>query len=213
MLIEKMIVWLRNNIPRCRISVPLSYQGLTNKILITAFLTFSSILEGKVSVFVSIPPQAYFVKRIGGDHITVTTLLAPGASPATYAPAPTQIQALSQADLYFRIGVPFESRILEHIQRHFPETSIIDTREGIPLREMTEPHSHAHICKGAHAVHEDGKDPHIWLDPRLVKTQAIIISNALTQQAPEHSAAFAENLSHFQDELDALDQEDRKSVV
>ncbi|MEC4896122.1 MAG: zinc ABC transporter substrate-binding protein [Oscillatoria sp. PMC 1051.18] len=40
--------------------------------------------ESQLEVMVSIPPQKYFVERIGGDRVNVSILLPPGASPATY---------------------------------------------------------------------------------------------------------------------------------
>ena len=46
---------------------------------------------GKLSVFVSILPQKYFVERIGGEHVRVSVMVGPGQSPATYEPRPRQM--------------------------------------------------------------------------------------------------------------------------
>ena len=187
---------------------PFRIHGCFLALISSPLLAISSFAQASINTLVSIAPQAYCVQRVGGDHVTVTTLLPPGASPATYSLAPAQVEALSQAELYFRIGVPFEYKILEHIQLYFPKIEIVDTCEDISLREVTEPHSHgsAHHCLH---LHEDSKDPHTWLDPRLVKIQTAAMSAAIARRLPEHRATFAANLSRFHGELDRLDRDIR----
>ena len=64
---------------------------------------------GPIKVFVSILPQKYFVEQIGKDLVDVRVMVQPGASPATYEPKPKQLVGLSKAEIYFSIGVPFET--------------------------------------------------------------------------------------------------------
>ena len=68
--------------------------------------------QKNITVFVSILPEVDFVKKIGGSRVQVSPLVLPGQSPATYAPTPKQMAALAGADLYFRIGVPFENGLI-----------------------------------------------------------------------------------------------------
>ena len=48
-------------------------------------------------------------------------------------------------------------------------------------------------------------DPHIWLDPILVKTQASTIAKALIEAFPENRALYETNLDNFHTRLDTLD--------
>jgi len=139
-----------------------------------------------LSIFVSIPPQALFVERVGGEHVKVEVLVRPGHSPATYEPTPKQMMALAAAKIYFRIGVPFEQAWMEKIKKLNPGLYIVDTRQGIPLRD---------------------KDPHIWLSPRRVKIQAATIRRALASLDVRHQRDYARNLKKFQKELINLDQD------
>jgi zinc transport system substrate-binding protein len=59
-------------------------------------------------VSTSVLPLATFVERVGGERVSVHTLVQPGHSPHTYEPTPRQITALANADIYFRVGMPFE---------------------------------------------------------------------------------------------------------
>lgn len=165
-----------------------------------------------ISVFVSILPQKYFVERIGGEHVEVHVMVGPGQNPETYDPTPKQMRALSDAQLYFRIGVPFEQIWLDRWLSSNPNLIVVDTQAGVPLRDVE---AHVHAVDGrflVHAHHAGEKDPHIWLAPNLVKIQAQTIFDALAQVDPAHRQEYAENLAAFQADLDQLDQEIRATL-
>ena len=160
------------------------------------------------TVFVSILPQAYFVQRVGGQHVNVEVLVGPGQSPASYEPTPDQMSALAKARVLFRIGVPFEQTLLPKVQRAFERLEICDTRQGITLRHMEAPlHDHQDQQRQANHDHSAaGDDPHIWLSPKLVKTQARTICAALCRLDPPHADDYRQNLAAFHADLDALDR-------
>lgn len=49
-------------------------------LVLTLLSSFAGAETEKIHVFVSIPPQAYFVKRVGGEYIDVEVLVSPGNS-------------------------------------------------------------------------------------------------------------------------------------
>lgn len=163
--------------------------------------TSSEARADKLAVFVSILPQVYFVERVGGDRVEVEALVLPGQSPATYEPTPKEMAALSEADVFFRIGVPYEKHLVPKMAAALGGLRVVDTREGITLRQMEDDHHHdegeAHDQAGA-------PDPHVWLDPRLVKIQAGIICRELCRLDPAHKADFERNLDAFTADLDAV---------
>ncbi|MGC9317416.1 MAG: metal ABC transporter solute-binding protein, Zn/Mn family [Armatimonadota bacterium] len=163
-----------------------------------------ALSEPTVSAFVSIPPQAYFVERVGGIHVQVKVLVGPGHSPATYEPSPSQMSALDDADVYFRIGVPFEEALVERIQASMPDLRIVDTRRGIELRPMEADNAHAG---------EGRKDPHTWLDPDLAKVQARTICEELQDLDPQHADEYERNLDGLIADLDALDDEIARALA
>jgi zinc transport system substrate-binding protein len=141
-------------------------------------------------------------------------MVQPGHNPATYEPLPRQITLLSKADVYFRIGVPFEKAWMDNIRSSNPKMKIVDTRKGISLREIEDFREiekklngkHTHEKSGDHGhEHKKGeKDPHVWMNPRLVKIQAKNIYEALVQADPENKEFYQKNLNDFQKELDVL---------
>jgi zinc transport system substrate-binding protein len=162
----------------------------------------------KIPVFVSIPPQKYFVKSIGGNLTSVSVMVQPGASPTTYEPKPKQMVKLSKCKLYFAIGVPFEASWLPRITRTNSSIRIVHTDKNIEKRQMAT----AHSSHGNPDPTDDIKDPHIWLSPPLVKIQAETILNALVAENPAASRQFKENYSRFIQSIDTLDSELRETL-
>jgi len=139
--------------------------------------------KSPINVHVSILPQKYFVEKIGKDKVKVDVLVKPGKSPATYSPSPDQIKRLASSDVYFRIGVPFENSILHKI-RSIAGATIVDTRKGVVLRK---------------------RDPHIWMNPLIVKTQAYTIFLTLSNIDPDNRDEYKKNYDWFAKELEELD--------
>lgn len=177
--------------------------------------------NAKLTVFTSILPQTYFVEQIGGDRVSVESIVTPGSSPRTYEPTPKQMADLNTADIFFSIGVSFEKALLPKITSSMPNLTIVNTRDGINLRSMKshthaedKEHKHHHTAKGENELHDKqhnkvhhhtGKDPHIWMSPKLVKIQAKTIANALIEADPEGEGIYNRNLNSFIADLDALD--------
>ena len=155
---------------------------------------------GKLTVAVSIVPQAWLVETIGGAHVEVVTLVSPGDSPATYLPSDAQISQLMRATVYFRIGVPFENGRWFQALRQVRTLHVVDTRKGITLRRMT-------TRRGHDEAHDHGgDDPHIWLSPALLETQAVTVATALCQLDPDHQTAYRANLAAVRATLEATDR-------
>jgi zinc transport system substrate-binding protein len=165
----------------------------------------------KLQIMVSILPQKYFVERIGGEDVSVEVMVEPGASPATYEPKPQQLQALSKADAYVSIGVPFENAWMNRISAANREMLIVDTTQGIERMPMAA-HIHGEQEEEIHTDEEFNPDPHIWLSPQLVKVQAQTIYKALVQLIPEQTATYQANLESFLADIEALDRELRESL-
>jgi len=109
------------------------------KIILTSLLGASSLLLAKVNVMVSIIPQQTFVEKIGGDKVNVTTMVRPGSDPHTYAPKPSQMVALSKAEVYFPIKVEFEKAWLDKFIYHNKSMKIADMTKGITFIELDKP--------------------------------------------------------------------------
>ncbi len=159
--------------------------------------------DENLEIFVSIPPQAFFVKAVGGEHVNISVMVKPEKSPATYEPSPRQMTNLARSDLYFAVGVPFEQAWLEKFADANPEMRIVHTEKGIEKRPVQR---HACGLRRHGPDKEKGiKDPHIWLSPPLVMLQARRILTGLKEADPENSGDYLKNYQAFINRLADLD--------
>jgi zinc transport system substrate-binding protein len=150
------------------------------------FLLFlTTVIYASPAVVVSIQPQEFFVSKIMGDDKDIFVMIPSNSSPATYKPKPSQLKSIKKASIYFSIGVPFEKNWLSRFTSINPNIMIVDTSKGIK---------------------KIGKDPHIWLDPKLVKIICKNIKDALIKTFPQNSSKYQKNYETFSKELDNIDQ-------
>jgi zinc transport system substrate-binding protein len=174
------------------------------KRIIIVLITLTTMLSAQMQVCVSILPQAFFVQKVAGDLVKIEVLVKPGSSPATYAPKPSQLKLISDASLYFTIGVAFEKNWLHRFSSINDKMKLIDTTKGIEKISMEGNH-HEH-----HEHQHKGLDPHVWLDPILVASQVNIIANTLAKEDPKNAKIYFKNRENFIKELHTIDAEIKK---
>jgi zinc transport system substrate-binding protein len=145
--------------------------------------TFSDNNE-TINVLASFYPIYEFVNEVGGDRVEATTLIPLGIEPHDYEPTIQQVQAAENADIVFFNGLGFEGSWLNRINND----NLIDTSKG------------ANITKTGGTI-----DPHIWLDPILVKNQVKDIESALIKIDPGNKEYYQNNAINFTRTLDSLD--------
>lgn len=153
----------------------------------------------KVGVFVSVPPQAYLVERIGGGNVKVDVLVQPGQEPHTFEPTPRQVTALSKAALFFAVGMPYEKNLIAKVHAGHESLNVVDTVGS--SGDETEPAHHGENPYGGKS-----QDPHVWLSPARIRVQAESIAKALAETDPAHAEEYEANLAKFLKDLNATDQ-------
>jgi zinc transport system substrate-binding protein len=176
------------------------------KKIVIILITLSTLIHAKMQVCVSILPQAFFVQKIAGDLVDIEVLVKPGASPATYAPKPSQLKRISDASIYFTIGVAFEKNWLPRFGSINDKMKLIDTTKEIEKISMLQ-HAHKH---DEHS--HKGLDPHVWLDPILVASQVKIITQTLVKEDSKNSKIYQKNEQKFTKELKEIDTKIKKII-
>ena len=168
------------------------------RILFLFIAAFTILNASKQELTVSILPQKYFVQKIVKDKFDINVMVKPGASPHTYEPKSSQMKSLSNSKIYFYTGVSFENAWLDKFKLSAKNTIFVDTAVGIEKLAMEE-HSHEgeehdeHKDEAKHDHENEALDPHIWLDPILVKIQAKNIYDAIVKIDSQNSDFYKTN--------------------
>ncbi len=134
-----------------------------------------------------------WVQRIGGDRVSVFSLVPPGADPHAFQPGARDMTRVADADVIFSMGLGLEKGWLEEM---------LDTASSgggllISLGEVTDP-----ITLGD----QDDRvlDPHFWFDPLRVKLAIAEIALTLTALDPSGAQKYRDNTIVYLQELDDL---------
>jgi zinc transport system substrate-binding protein len=156
---------------------------------------------GPPLVVVTIFPVADLVAKVGGDAIRVETLLPPRASVHTWAATPGQIRALDHAAGYVSVGGGLDGWL-------------DDAVEGVPGLRTLRITDGIHLARTARGGEEGTGDPHVWLDPILVRDSVLPRLTAfLVDLAPTHEAGLRARADALRDSLTALDADIRRTLA
>jgi len=161
-----------------------------------------------VNVVASILPVADLVRHVGGEYVTVETLIPPNISPHVFEPTPRELKLVSGADLVVVVGLGLEfwkDKMIEASAN--PHMRVLELSSGIGDIIGSEEHDEGQGAGG-------GKygNPHIWLSPRIAEKGVDEICRALSEIDRAHAAAYQKNAAAYRGELEALDREIREKV-
>lgn len=145
-------------------------------------------------------PLTFIAERIGGDRISVTQLVKPGVEAHDFEPAPSDVRAIAESDLFIYNHPAFESWALNAAAASSGdnENSTV-TVQTVNLELKGENHG------GQEHDHSE-LDAHVWLNPLEAQEQADRILSALTEVDPDGSQIYTRNADALDIELRALDE-------
>jgi zinc transport system substrate-binding protein len=159
--------------------------------------------NGKITVYTSIYPLAYFAEQIGGKRVDVRALVPPGTEPHEFELSTRDMARLSQADVFIYNGAGLEAWADQVKQTLDPSRTVqMNATKGVPLLDAKEEHDE----HGEHGHGHGGVDPHVWLDPKRAMIQARNIRDGLIQADPRHKAEYEANYVKLQQRLTELDR-------
>lgn len=164
-------------------------------------MILTGVILAKPVVTTSILPTAFFVERIGGNDIEINSIVRANADPHSFEPKVSDMKKLELSNIFFAVGIEYEDVWLDKFSKAYPNLKIIKTQgENIKYNKISH-RNHDHH----HDHSQDEFDTHIWLDPIMVKDQAKIIAQALSQKYPQNTKIYSQNLDKFLQDIDKLD--------
>jgi zinc transport system substrate-binding protein len=146
--------------------------------------------NGKLKIAATIFPLADIARNIGGDKVTVATIMPPGASPHTFEPTIETIRQASGIKALFKIGCSLDDWAQKVIASLGGDIAVIEVFKNIRLRHF-----------------EDGSaDPHYWLSLANGSIIAENIADSLTRLDPANKEYYLKNLAAYQQVLTSEDK-------
>lgn len=152
-----------------------------------------------LSIYVSIPPQQWLLEAIAGNLVRTEILLGSGQDPHTYEPTPRQIAGLTKADLYFTIGMPFETQLSTKLAKSSSNLKIVDSSRTVNKRPDDD--HHHELESEDHSSSRSALDPHIWLSPINLITITRNMTEALAETDPGNRAAYERKFNALEQQL------------
>ncbi len=154
--------------------------------------------SGGAELVATVFPVADLLARVAGPGVEVATLLPPRASPSTWEATPAQIRTLGGARGVVSVGAGLDA----WVDGLVPDDGVRRLRLTDGMDLLHGGHDHA---RGA-ADDAEGGDPHVWLDPLLVRDEVLPRLTAFVGALyPDSAAAVARRASALADSLTALD--------
>lgn len=181
---------------------------ILGSIIYSAPQSKSNSNENKISLIVTVPPQAEFVKKIGGNKVKVTIMVPPGANPHTYEPLPEQLKEINNAKIYAQVGsgIEFENTWMEKISSINKNMVIINCSNGITfIPNIKTDSEHSGELKNQY-------DTHVWVSPKNAKIMVENIYKTLIQVDPANKDYYTTNKNKYLKELNDSDKEITESV-
>jgi zinc transport system substrate-binding protein len=167
-----------------------------------------------IKVVASFYPFYEIAKEIGGNNTIVTSVIPFGAEPHDWEISPQQIPEITEADMIIYNGIGFDTWLGKEEQ--FRNSLLVDVSKDLELignKQQQESKNLEQNEENEHDEHISVYDPHIWLDPILVKNISKTISNALIKLDPTNTDSYKQNTNNLIQKLDSLDSLIKKSLA
>jgi len=152
--------------------------------------------EVRLNVVASFSILGDFVKNVGGDRVSVTTLVGPNGDVHVYTPAPSDAKKVAEAKLVIINGLGLEGWLPRLVQSSGSKAVIVTATEGIaPLK-----------------IGSDA-DPHAWQSVANARIYVTNIRDALVSADPATAGIYRTNAETYLAKLDALDRDVREAIA
>ena len=141
--------------------------------------------SGGRSVVATTTQVADLVREVGGARVDVHGVLRPGGDPHDYEPRPSDVAAVTRADVVFRSGGEVDEWLGEVVENAGGDAEVVTLLDSVARR---------------------GDDPHWWQDPRNAVRAVEAIRARLARVDPGGRAAYARNAARVTRALRGLDR-------
>jgi zinc/manganese transport system substrate-binding protein len=151
--------------------------------------------QDRLNVVASFSILGDFVRNVGGERVSVTTLVGPDGDVHVYTPAPADARKIADAKLVVINGLGLEGWLPRLVQSAGSKATLVTASQGITPRRL-----------GSDA------DPHAWQSVVNARLYVGNIRDGLSSADPPGAATYSANAQAYLTKLDTLDRDVREAV-
>lgn len=169
--------------------------------------------EGRgISVVTTLFPVYDMARAIGGSRAEVRLILPPGVEAHNFEPKPEDIININKAALFIytnRYMEPWAEKLVSGISPQ--KLRVLDASTGLvlmkpdPAYSESDEHDRAYDEKD-HSSHQEGMDPHVWLDLGNAVKMVELIASGFAAADPANKTYFEANAAVYRKRLELLDR-------
>ncbi|MBC7812982.1 MAG: zinc ABC transporter substrate-binding protein [Burkholderiales bacterium] len=127
-------------------------------------------------------------QNIGGDLVTVTTLMGPGVDPHLYRATESDVEAFLNSNIIFYNGLHLEARMVEILE----QINAVPVGDALPDDMVRK------------SLNYDAPDPHIWMDAHRWRYVAQRIRDTYVAYDSANADTYIANADAYLTQLDEL---------
>ncbi len=170
----------------------------------------SSPAEATIGVVASTNVYGQIVEEIGGDAVTVTSIITSSAQdPHEFEPTAQDQLTVSEADLIIENGGGYDGfmdAMIEASGTTAPVITAATFNHDYPAEGEVGEEGHDHADEDGHDhAHIEGFNEHVWYDPHTMEHLAEAIAEELSTLDPDNADLFETNAAAFIDQIAGLE--------
>ncbi|WP_424241759.1 metal ABC transporter substrate-binding protein [Achromobacter sp.] len=163
------------------------------------------------------------VREVGGDDVSVATLVGPDGDAHEYEPTPGDAKKLAAARVLFVNGLDFETWMPRLAKASGFAGATVVASQGVKPRQFAgeghddgkdeHGHDHDHGHGHEHGHHHGDADPHAWQNLANGAIYARNVAEGLAAADPARADAYRQRARTYAARLQALDDQVRKTFA
>ena len=170
--------------------------------LMTIIISLGGFANEKLNIVTTIPDFADFARNIGGDRVSVTSLMRGDQDPHAVEPRPSMVMQVKKADVLIRVGMDLDLWVESLIDAsRNPKVmkearGYLDASQKITKLEVPE----GKIDGSMGDIHIYG-NPHYWTDPENIASILDQILSRLCELRSADAEYFKQNHKNYSERL------------
>src|SRR5690554_2589870 len=147
--------------------------------------------DGKIKVVTTTNIWADLVSEIGGNQISLQSLMGAGVDPHLYKASEGDVSKLYNADIIFYSGLHLEGKLIDIFEKMQSSKITVTLGDRLPKEQLI-----------SSANFGGNYDPHVWFNIQFFKQFAQTVTDELSKADAQNADMYAANNKEYQKKLD-----------